>query len=106
MAQLPYFPPLQSVEDFSPARCAALLKAAVGTRLDTLRMDIHSVRTWTMHAQVAARFKVGSSCGGCRGLCTSTLPHARYRSPPRQTRGRKKMNAHQPMPPIVTCIHV
>lgn len=59
VAQLPYFPPLQSVDDFSPARCVALLQAAAGVAPGSLSMNIHSVRTWTMHAQVAARFKVG-----------------------------------------------
>ena len=51
MAQVPYFPPMQSLADFSDAACARLLGAAAGAPLSDLH--VRQVRPWTMHAQVA-----------------------------------------------------
>ena len=55
--QVPYFPPSQSIADFSPEVCKALLLAAIGQ--PDVNIDVRSVRTWTMHAEVADRFQVG-----------------------------------------------
>ena len=54
--QVPYFPPAQSIADFSPARCRELLLAAIGEPGTTV--ELKSVRTWTMHAEVADNFQV------------------------------------------------
>lgn len=68
VAQIPFFPPHQSLErDFSRRQCAALLEAAAngGTNggdecaLDDL--EVRSVRAWTMSAEVADRFVTGNS---------------------------------------------
>ena len=57
MEQVPYFPPTQTKADFPPEACKEMLRAAIGT--PAMDLDIHSIRTWTMHAEVADRFKVG-----------------------------------------------
>ena len=68
VAQIPYFPPHQSLErDFSRRQCAALVEAAANgggtmpgeTKLDDL--EVRSVRAWTMSAEVADRFVTGNS---------------------------------------------
>ena len=55
--QVPYFPPAQSIADFSPEKCEELLLAAIGD--PGIDIDLRSVRTWTMHAEVADNFQVG-----------------------------------------------
>lgn len=57
LEQVPYFPPTQTKADFPPNVCKDMLRAAVG--LPAMDLDIHSIRTWTMHAEVADCFKVG-----------------------------------------------
>ncbi len=57
VAQLPYFPPVQSPADFDPERVKHLLDAAVGASLPDL--TVHSVRPWTMDCQVAGRYRSG-----------------------------------------------
>ena len=68
VAQIPYFPPHQSLErDFSRRQCAALVEAAANgggtmpgeTKLDDL--EVRSVRAWTMSAEVADTFVTGNS---------------------------------------------
>ncbi len=56
--QVPYFPPTQSLADFPPEECARLLAAAIGDGGEAEELRIHSIRAWTMHAEVADRFKV------------------------------------------------
>lgn len=55
-AQVPFFPPTQSLADFPEKVCKRLLLAAIGVQ----DLDVHilTVRNWTMHAEVAERFKV------------------------------------------------
>lgn len=58
VAQVPYFPPLQAPLDFTPERCMALLRAAVGPRaVDDL--ELLTIRPWTMSAMVADQFRKG-----------------------------------------------
>jgi hypothetical protein len=57
VAQIPYFPPLQTPADFDEAACRRVLAAAAGA--DDVRLRIASVRAWTMNAQVAGAFRVG-----------------------------------------------
>lgn len=57
VAQLPFFPPVQTPDDFDPATVKTLLDAAIGQALPDL--TVHSVRPWTMDCQVAERFRAG-----------------------------------------------
>lgn len=45
-------------EDFTPERCAARVRAAVGD--PTVEVDVRSVRPWAMDADVAARYREAS----------------------------------------------
>jgi 2-polyprenyl-6-methoxyphenol hydroxylase-like FAD-dependent oxidoreductase len=54
--QIPYFPPFESLEDFPAAVCCRHILDAVGADVD---IEIKSIQSWTMHAQVADRFRVG-----------------------------------------------
>ena len=57
--QVPYFPPVQSITDFSTAKCLDILHRALGT-VNT-QVDVKAVKT-TMSAQlglqVAEQFQV------------------------------------------------
>ncbi len=55
--QFAYFPPLQRLEDFTADDCRRRIRDAVGQR--DLAVDIHSVQTWAMTAQVANRYRKG-----------------------------------------------
>jgi hypothetical protein len=55
--QVPYFPPTQTKADFPPEVCKGMLRAATG--VFAMDLDVHSIRMWTMHAEVADCFKVG-----------------------------------------------
>eukprot|EP00879_Flechtneria_rotunda_P014527 GHRR01015181.1.p1 GENE.GHRR01015181.1~~GHRR01015181.1.p1 ORF type:complete len:482 (+),score=184.32 GHRR01015181.1:329-1774(+) len=68
--QVPYFPPLQSAHDFTPERCQQLIAAAAGQSLHDRQqhlaavrgtsgpgaLQLHSVKTWVMSAEVAESF--------------------------------------------------
>ena len=53
---MPYFPPAQSLADFTPNVLKAQLVAAIGQ--PGISLDVKSVRTWSMHAEVADKFQV------------------------------------------------
>jgi 2,4-dichlorophenol 6-monooxygenase len=55
--QIPYFPPVQRLEDFTADDCRRRIRDAVGDR--ELAVDIHSVQSWAMTAQVAERYRKG-----------------------------------------------
>ena len=55
--QFPYFPPVQRLEDFTADDCRRRIRDAVGHR--DLAVDIHSVQSWAMTAQVANRYRKG-----------------------------------------------
>jgi 2,4-dichlorophenol 6-monooxygenase len=55
--QIPYFPPFESVEDFPAAICRRHIVDAVGD--PAVGVDIKSIQTWAMHAQVATNYRVG-----------------------------------------------
>ena len=60
MLQVPYFPPMQSLQEFTPQRCKQLMQIASG--LETpLELTVKSVRTWAMSAQVAETFQAPPS---------------------------------------------
>ena len=70
---MPFFPPLQSSDSFTLDVCRQLLAEAIGatggTR-DLLMADlaIHSIRPWTMHAEVAQRMKQVQDFKHCNGI--------------------------------------
>jgi 2-polyprenyl-6-methoxyphenol hydroxylase-like FAD-dependent oxidoreductase len=55
--QIPYFPPLESLDDFPAAVCRGHILDAVGDA--DVDIEIKSIQPWTMHAQVAGSFRVG-----------------------------------------------
>jgi 2-polyprenyl-6-methoxyphenol hydroxylase-like FAD-dependent oxidoreductase len=55
--QSPYFPPVQRLQDFTADDCRRRIRDAVGQR--DLAVDIHSVQSWAMTAQVADRYRNG-----------------------------------------------
>ena len=57
VAQVPYFPPLQTPADFTRDACAALVRAAAGAALPGLQL--REVRAWTMAARLAERYQEG-----------------------------------------------
>ncbi len=69
--QFPYFPPVQRLEDFTADDCRRRIREAVGHR--DLVVEIHSVQSWAMTAQVANRY---------RGGRTFLIGDAAHRFPP------------------------
>ena len=57
--QLPYFPPIQSLEDFPPEVCRRHIVNAIGD--DSVEVTVKSVQSWAMTAQVADRYQSGRS---------------------------------------------
>jgi 2,4-dichlorophenol 6-monooxygenase len=55
--QFPYFPPVQRLEDFTAQDCRRKIRDALGN--SDLAIDIHSVQSWAMTAQVADRYRKG-----------------------------------------------
>jgi len=55
--QIPYFPPFESLDDFPAAVCRRHVLDAVGDA--DVDIEIKSIQSWTMHAQVAGSFRVG-----------------------------------------------
>ena len=55
--QFAYFPPVQRLEDFTTDDCRRRIRDAVGDK--NLAVDIHSVQSWAMTAQVADRYRNG-----------------------------------------------
>ena len=55
--QIPYFPPFESVEDFPAAICRRHIVDAIGD--PAVRVDIKSIQTWAMTAQVATDYRAG-----------------------------------------------
>ncbi|KAG1678055.1 hypothetical protein FOA52_000851 [Chlamydomonas sp. UWO 241] len=59
VAQVPFFPPLQSPANFDEATCARLVAAASGLPEGLPDVQIKTVRPWVMSAQVASSFRSG-----------------------------------------------
>ena len=55
--QFPYFPPVQSLDDFTADDCRRKIRDALGH--SDLAVGIHSVQSWAMTAQVADRYRKG-----------------------------------------------
>ena len=55
--QIPYFPPFETLGDVPAAVCRDHIHDAIGdTDVD---VDIKSIQSWAMHAQVATSYRVG-----------------------------------------------
>ncbi|KAK1575307.1 hypothetical protein Q3G72_004358 [Acer saccharum] len=52
--QLPFFPPQQNLEDFSPEICKKLIIKLVGRELSNV--DVIDVKPWVMNAEVAEKY--------------------------------------------------
>ena len=55
--QIPYFPPFESLDDFPAAICRRHIVDAIGD--PAVDVDIKSIQSWAMHAQVATNYRVG-----------------------------------------------
>jgi 2-polyprenyl-6-methoxyphenol hydroxylase-like FAD-dependent oxidoreductase len=55
--QIPYQPPVETLDDFTAAVCRRHIVDAIGD--ETVEVDVKSIQTWAMHAQVANRYRVG-----------------------------------------------
>ncbi|KAL6782028.1 hypothetical protein ACKKBF_B10380 [Auxenochlorella protothecoides x Auxenochlorella symbiontica] len=55
VAQIPYFPPLQSAADFTPGACSRLVAAAIGD--PAVPVELRTVRPWAMSGLVAATYQ-------------------------------------------------
>jgi 2-polyprenyl-6-methoxyphenol hydroxylase-like FAD-dependent oxidoreductase len=55
--QIPYFPPFESVADFPAAICRRHIVDAIGD--PAVRVDVKSIQTWAMTAQVATDYRAG-----------------------------------------------
>lgn len=58
VAQVPYFPPLQSPKDFTPEICADIVRKAAGDA--ALPLHVKTVRPWAMSADVAEQYRSGN----------------------------------------------
>ncbi|GAU41297.1 hypothetical protein TSUD_325110 [Trifolium subterraneum] len=56
--QIPFYPPQQTIEDFSSKACEKLISKLVGREFGDV--DVIDIKPWIMHAEVAERFV---SCG-------------------------------------------
>ncbi|KAK1290006.1 hypothetical protein QJS10_CPB18g00484 [Acorus calamus] len=52
--QIPFYPPQQSLEDFSPKVCEELISKLVGQKY--MDVNVVDVKPWVMHAEVAEKF--------------------------------------------------
>ena len=57
VAQVPYFPPLQSPDDFTPEACAAIVRRAAGDA--SLPLQLKTIRPWAMSAATAEKYLSG-----------------------------------------------
>ncbi len=69
--QVPYFPPVQSLADFPASKCRDILRKAAG--LPNLEVDVRTVKTWNMSAQVAERFQVTSAACWFAIVCAALI---------------------------------
>ncbi|AES72064.2 putative 2-hydroxybiphenyl 3-monooxygenase [Medicago truncatula] len=67
--QIPFYPPQQTIEDFSPKACEKLISKLVGQEFGDV--DVIDIKPWIMHAEVAERF----ICCGNRILLAGDAAH-------------------------------
>ncbi|CAM8880765.1 unnamed protein product [Rhodiola kirilowii] len=57
--QIPFYPPQQNLEDFTPKMCNKLIAKLVGRELADV--DVIDIKPWIMHAEVAEKFTSSDS---------------------------------------------
>jgi 2-polyprenyl-6-methoxyphenol hydroxylase-like FAD-dependent oxidoreductase len=57
VAQIPYFPPLQTPEDFTKDACAAIVRRAAGNA--SLSLELKTIKPWSMSAETAETYRSG-----------------------------------------------
>lgn len=57
VAQIPYFPPLQTPEDFNKETCAAIVRRAAGN--GSLQLEVKTIKPWSMSAETAETYRCG-----------------------------------------------
>jgi 2-polyprenyl-6-methoxyphenol hydroxylase-like FAD-dependent oxidoreductase len=57
VAQIPYFPPLQTPEDFNEETCAAIVRRAAGN--GSLQLELKTIKPWSMSAATAETYRCG-----------------------------------------------
>ncbi|XP_020210324.1 uncharacterized protein LOC109795066 isoform X2 [Cajanus cajan] len=67
--QIPFYPPQQTIEDFSPKACKKLISKLVGREFGDV--NVIDIKPWIMHAEVAERF----ICSGNRILLAGDAAH-------------------------------
>ncbi|XP_024008245.1 uncharacterized protein LOC18992343 isoform X2 [Eutrema salsugineum] len=72
--QIPYYPPQQSLSDFSPEMCKKLIFNLVGHELSDL--DVADIKPWVMHAEVAEKFMCCENRVMLAGDATHRFPPA------------------------------
>lgn len=67
--QIPFYPPQQTFDDFSPKACEKLISKLVGQEFEDV--DVIDIKPWIMHAEVAERF----ICSGNQILLVGDAAH-------------------------------
>ncbi|KAL2332682.1 hypothetical protein Fmac_013895 [Flemingia macrophylla] len=67
--QIPFYPPQQTIENFSPKACEELISKLVGREFGDV--NVVDIKPWIMHAEVAERF----ICSGNRILLAGDAAH-------------------------------
>lgn len=82
LLQIPYFPPLQSQQDFAPDACAKIIAAAAS--VPQLALNVHTIKAWTMNAQVADRWAWQGACARACAAASATDPSVQRAGTARQ----------------------
>ncbi|XP_057737859.1 uncharacterized protein LOC130955095 isoform X2 [Arachis stenosperma] len=67
--QIPFYPPQQTIQDFSPKACEKLIIKLIGRKFGDI--DVIDIKPWIMHAEVAERL----TCCGNRILLAGDAAH-------------------------------
>ncbi|KAG2706732.1 hypothetical protein I3760_05G116200 [Carya illinoinensis] len=67
--QIPFYPPQQNLEDFTPKICKKLIFKLIGQELSDI--DVIDIKPWVMHAEVAEKFV----CNGNRIILAGDAAH-------------------------------
>ncbi|KAL1289828.1 hypothetical protein AAHE18_20G086900 [Arachis hypogaea] len=67
--QIPFYPPQQTIQDFSPKACEKLIIKLIGRKFRDI--DVIDIKPWIMHAEVAERL----TCCGNRILLAGDAAH-------------------------------
>lgn len=72
VAQVPYFPPLQSMADFTPEACVDVVRRAAGNK--SLRVQVKTVKPWAMSGAVARPYSAGKERAFLVGDAAHVVP--------------------------------